>query len=101
MANTRYLAIFTAAEKDYDTLLAGYKATLPEEKQYIQAAYQSGGALSIGRFTDYTKGALGVFETKEAAEAFAKNDPFLREGICSSYTIEEFHELAVDEQATD
>jgi uncharacterized protein YciI len=33
---------------------------------------------------------MGIFKTRDAAEAFAKSDPFLLEGVAKEYTIKEW-----------
>jgi uncharacterized protein YciI len=90
MATHRFVVRFALAEGVLDQA----KLLEDEEKAYIIEAYRSGGALSIGRFTDLSKGALGIFETKEAAEAFVKDDPFVRNGVVGDIQIHEFNEVA-------
>jgi hypothetical protein len=41
-------------------------------------------------------GALGVFTTREAAEGFVAGDPFVTEGIASSWHIHEWNEVLLD-----
>jgi len=33
---------------------------------------------------------MAIFRTREAAEAFAKQDPFMLEGLVKSYTVREW-----------
>ena len=49
--------------------------------------------LMIGPFTDPARGALGVFTTREAAEAFVQQDPFVARGVVSSWEIVEWNEV--------
>jgi uncharacterized protein YciI len=50
--------------------------------------------LMVGPFTDGpVGGALAIFTTREAAEAFAKVDPFVSGGIVAHWTIREWHEV--------
>ena len=51
-----------------------------------------GELLLIGTFSDLS-GAMGVFTTRQAAEEFVKDDPFVVEGVISSYTIREWNEV--------
>jgi uncharacterized protein len=47
--------------------------------------------LLIGPFSDQS-GALAVFTTREAAEEFAQSDPFVVNGVVSSWQIREWNE---------
>jgi uncharacterized protein YciI len=76
-----------------ETLKERYNAVKEEEFGYIRSAYQSGGAVLIGRFSDPTKGALAVFESEEQAEAFIQSDPLVRDGIVGKYQVLELHVL--------
>ncbi len=52
---------------------------------------EDGTLLLVGPFMDGS-GALAVFTTRDAAEAFAKNDPFVLHGVVGGYTIREWAE---------
>jgi uncharacterized protein YciI len=47
--------------------------------------------LLIGPFTDATA-AMAVFTTREAAEEFAKDDPFVLHGVVTGWSIKEWNE---------
>jgi len=50
--------------------------------------------LLIGPFTDAPAGgAMGVFSTRAAAEAFAAADPFVINGVVARWTIREWNEV--------
>lgn len=51
-----------------------------------------GTLLLIGPFTAPEDGAMGVFTTREAAEAFAAGDPFVLNGVVKSWRIGEWME---------
>jgi uncharacterized protein len=56
------------------------------------AQFQAAGTLlMVGPFTDGS-GALGVFTTREAAEEFAKTDPFVLNGVVTEWSIREWNE---------
>jgi uncharacterized protein YciI len=42
---------------------------------------------------DPTQGALGIFTTREAAEAFVAADPFVSGGVVASWEILEWNEV--------
>jgi uncharacterized protein YciI len=52
---------------------------------------EAGTLLLIGPFTDGS-GAMAVFSTREAAELFAKDDPFVTQGVVSGWSIREWNE---------
>ena len=45
--------------------------------------------IGIGPFADRA-GNLAIFRSREAAEAFVKQDPFILEGLIKSYDIREW-----------
>lgn len=49
----------------------------------------------IGPFNPPDQGAMGVFSTREAAEAFVSGDPFVSHGLVSRWEIKEWME-AID-----
>jgi uncharacterized protein YciI len=46
-----------------------------------------GVVIGIGPFTD--RGNMAIFRTREAAEAFSKEDPFIPEGLVKSFVIKD------------
>jgi uncharacterized protein YciI len=55
--------------------------------------HAEGTLLQVGPFTDPPAGgALAVFTTREAAESFVREDPFVQHGIVARHTIREWHE---------
>jgi hypothetical protein len=51
----------------------------------------AGTLLMVGPFTDGS-GAMGVFTTRDAAEEFAKSDPFVRHGVVTEWSVREWGE---------
>jgi uncharacterized protein YciI len=58
---------------------------------------KAGTLLMVGPFADPTLGAMGVFTTREAAEEFAKGDPFVLNGVVSRWVIRDWKEALVPE----
>lgn len=57
---------------------------------------ERGELLLIGPFADpQSQGAMSVFTTREAAEEFARNDPFVLNGVVRAWEVREWEE-AVD-----
>jgi uncharacterized protein YciI len=54
---------------------------------------ERGELLLIGPFGDpQGQGAMAVFKTREAAEEFARNDPFVLGGVVRSWEVREWDE---------
>ncbi len=55
---------------------------------------ERGELLMIGTFSNpQDEGSMGIFTTREAAEAFVKDDPFVLNGVVQAYTIREWREV--------
>jgi uncharacterized protein YciI len=52
--------------------------------------------LLIGPFANPEEGAMSVFATREAAEDFARNDPFVLNGVVTSWFVREWNEVLYD-----
>ena len=63
----------------------------PHQARYTEFM-QRGVLLSLGPFSDRS-GSMAVFSTREAAEEFAADDPFVRNGVVSSWTIREWRQV--------
>jgi uncharacterized protein YciI len=64
-----------------DAIMAVY----PRHKAVVEAFLARGEIIGIGPFTNL--GNMGIFRTREAAEAFSKQDPFILEGVVKSVVI--------------
>jgi uncharacterized protein YciI len=62
-------------------------------KQFLD----NGTLLMIGPFANPKEGAMGIFTTREAAENFAKEDPFVLNGVVSHWVIREWMEAIASE----
>ena len=63
-------------------------AVYPRHKAVVDAFVTKGEVIGIGPFTD--RGNMAIFRTREAAEAFTKQDPFILEGLVKSFTIRDW-----------
>lgn len=52
----------------------------------------SGDLLMIGPFANPQEGAMAVFTTRDAAEEFARGDPFVLNGVVRAWQIREWNE---------
>ena len=81
-----YVVIGTSAGKAREEIMAIY----PRHKAFMEPLIARGELVGIGPFTDPEGGNMGLFRTREAAEAFSKLDPFLLEGAVKEYKIKEW-----------
>ena len=60
----------------------------PRHKAVVDAFVARGEVIGIGPFSDL--GNMAIFRTKEAAEAFTRQDPFILEGVVRSIALREW-----------
>ena len=72
-----------------DALMAVY----PRHKALVEELTLRGVVIGIGPFTD--RGNMGIFRTREAAEEFARRDPFNLEGLVKEYAIREWNDTMI------
>ena len=65
-------------------------AVYPRHKAVVDAFKARGEVIGIGPFSDL--GNMGIFRTREAAEEFAKQDPFILEGLIKSFVIHDWND---------
>jgi uncharacterized protein YciI len=69
-----------------DTVMQVY----PRHKAVVDSFIEKGEVIGIGPFTD--RGNMAIFKTREAAEEFVKQDPFILEGLVKSYVIRDWND---------
>jgi uncharacterized protein YciI len=57
--------------------------------------HKRGVLLMAGAYSNPMQGALAIFTDRAAAEEFAKNDPFVLNGIVAKWTVQDWNELLV------
>ena len=65
-------------------------AVYPRHKAVVDIFINIGEVIGIGPFTD--RGNMAIFKTREAAEAFVKQDPFILEGLVKSFVIRDWND---------
>ena len=65
-------------------------AVFPRHKVIVDAFVAKGDVIGIGPFAD--RGNMAIFRTREAAEAFVKQDPFILEGLVKSFVIRDWND---------
>ena len=59
----------------------------PEHLALATAAHERGELVAAGAFAEPVDGAALVFTTREAAERFAAHDPYVKDGIVTSWRV--------------
>lgn len=65
-------------------------AVYPRHKALVDTFVENGEVIGIGPFEDF--GNMAIFRTREAAEAFTRQDPFILEGLVKSYVIRNWND---------
>ena len=81
-----YVVLGTSAGRSRDEVMAVY----PRHAAFAQPFIDRGEVVGIGPFLSPGGGNMAVFRTREAAEAFARGDPFLLEGLVKEYVVKEW-----------
>ena len=81
-----FVVLGTSAGKSRDEIMGIY----PRHKAFVDQFVDRGDVVGIGPFVDPGGGNMGVFRSREAAEAFVKSDPFILEGAIKEYQIKEW-----------
>jgi hypothetical protein len=76
------------------TSMEAIMAVYPRHKAVVDAFKDQGEIIGIGPFAD--RGNMAIFRSREAAEAFAKQDPFILEGLVRSYVIRDWKDTMLD-----
>jgi len=82
----KFVVIGESSGVSMDTIRTVY----PRHKAVVDAFVAKGEVIGIGPFADL--GNMAIFRTREAAEAFSKQDPFILEGVVKSVLIREWND---------
>ena len=70
-------------------------AVYPRHKKIVDKFIAQGVVLGIGPFADC--GNIAIFKTREAAETFSREDPFILEGLVKSYIVKDWNDSLLPE----
>lgn len=85
----KYVLLYVSAEN----VLAKAAEHFPAHSARGQAFHERGSLLAYGPFSNAQEhGAMAVFTTREAAEQFAREDPFVVNGVVRDWEIREWDE---------
>ena len=80
-----------------DDVMSRAPAVYPAHRARLVEFKQRGELVQVGTFADPQRdGSMAVFSSREAAERFVADDPFVREGVVRSWTIKEWLESSAD-----
>jgi uncharacterized protein YciI len=82
--------LFAVIGSNAGRTLAEIMAVYPRHKTFLDQFVARGEVVGVGPFTDAGGGNMALFRTRAAAEAFAKDDPFLLEGLVKEYQIKDW-----------
>ncbi len=69
----------------------------PAHQRHYEPYAERGELLGLGTFGDpQTEGSMAIFSTREAAEQFVKDDPFVTEGVVGRLHVRDWDDV-VDE----
>jgi uncharacterized protein len=87
---TKYVLFYTSA----DDVVNRAPAHFPAHRARLDEFHARGTLLAVGTFGDpQEQGSMGIFTTREAAEEFARDDPFVRGGVVRSWEVREWNEV--------
>jgi uncharacterized protein len=87
----KYVVIGESTGASMEAIMAVY----PRHKAFVDEFLARGEVIGIGPFSD--RGNMAIFKTRGAAEAFARQDPFLLEGLVKGYAVREWNDSLIPE----
>jgi uncharacterized protein len=86
----KYVLFYESA----DDVLSKAPAYFPAHSARLNEFHGAGTLLMVGTFGDpQQEGSMAIFTTREAAEQFAKADPFVLNGVVRDWRIQEWNEV--------
>lgn len=85
----KYVLLYDSA----DNVVEKFPAHYPAHSARLDTFHERGDLLMVGPFADPQKdGSMAIFTSREAAEEFVKDDPFVLNGVVKSHRILEWDE---------
>ena len=73
--------------------MAKAAANFPAHKARIDEFARRVELVMIGTWANPAEGALAIFRTRAAAEAFVGDDPFVKNGVVATVTLKDWNEI--------
>jgi uncharacterized protein YciI len=64
----------------------------PAHEARLDEFQRAGELLAVGTWADPREGSMAVFRTRDAAERFVMDDPFVKHGVVASWDIKDWDE---------
>ncbi len=84
------VVIGEGAGADIDQIMNVY----PRHKAVVDKYVQRGDVIGIGPFADRA-GNLAIFRSREAAEQFTREDPFILQGLIKSFVVRDWDDAMI------
>ena len=85
---------FVLLYESADDVLSKAPPHFPAHRARLEEFHARGDLLLVGTFGDpQNEGSMAVFASREAAEEFARDDPFILNGVVRAWQIREWHEV--------
>jgi uncharacterized protein len=86
----KYVLLYESA----DDVASKAPPHFPAHKARLDEFHARGDLLMVGTFGDpQSQGSMAVFRTREAAEEFVRDDPFVLNGVVRRYEIRDWDEV--------
>jgi uncharacterized protein YciI len=85
----KFVMIYETATDGLEKARLHYQA----HRARLDDFHARGSLLMAGPLMNPTDGALGIFSSREAAEEFIREDPFVLNQVVSKWTIREWNEV--------
>lgn len=79
----KYVLFYESADDFMEKIPQYFAAHRARWQQFVN----DGSLVGVGPFEDPRMGSMGIFTTREAAEAFATEDPFVINGVVSRWHV--------------
>ncbi len=73
-----------------DVTMETIMSVYPRHKAIVEKYIAKGEVIGIGPFAD--RGNMAIFKTREAAEQYVTEDPFILEGLVKSFIIKDWND---------
>jgi uncharacterized protein YciI len=89
----KYVMFYESA----DDVAAKAPAHFPAHLERIRKFHGRGDLVMVGTFEDpQSQGSMGVFTSREAAEEFIAEDPFVLNGVVRGYEVRAWNEILAE-----
>jgi uncharacterized protein len=75
------------------TAMAKMQELFPAHRARLDEFHGRGVLLNVGPFADFSRGAMGIFTSRESCEEFVREDPFMLHGVVASHEILEWNDI--------